>query len=178
MHADPAELILFGQMSPDRFFREAEELGIPAERLKDEATRDQVFRGCLIKVREAAAKAVAGELGIPITDDQAHAIAKNSLTPTVMEEPAPLASDERVIAKELYYHALKAAVARQGSAIKDRAARAEAQRMVTAGERGLTRLQRFSRASGCLVIVGLLALGAATALLCGVVLIAAGPPSW
>lgn len=176
MRADPAELILFGEMSPDLFFEEAEAQGIPPERLKDEETHNRVFHRCLIKIRKATAKAVASELGIPITDDQAHAIARNSLTPEVMDQPAPLAAEERAIAKVLYFHAVKAAVARQGISIKDRAARAEAHRMVTAGERGLTSLQKFSRASGCLVMAGMLALGAASALLSAAVLVIAAMP--
>ena len=170
MHTDPAELILFGEMSPQRFFHEAEDLGIPRDALRDEETRNRVFRGCLIRVREETAKGIAADLGIPITDDQAHSIARNSLTPEVIAEPAPLASKDRKIAKVLYFHAVKAAVARQGSSIRDRAARAEAHRMVTAGERGLTGMQKFGRASGCLVLAGMFALGAVSMVLCAVVL--------
>jgi hypothetical protein len=178
MPTDPAELILFRKLTPERFFEEAEELGIPLKRLKDDREiHDRVLRDCLIRVRKATAKAVAAELGIPITDDQAYSIARNSLTPQVIAEPAPLAADERAIAKELYFHAVKAAVARQGDSIKDRTARAKARRMVAAGERGLTTLHRISRASGCLVMAALLALGAASALLSAVVLIIAAIPS-
>lgn len=173
MHTDPAELILFGKMTPDLFFEEAEELGVPLEKLKDEETHNRVFHGCLIKVRQATAKAVAADLGIPITDDQARSIARNSLTPEVMAEPAPLASDERAIAQELYFHAVKAAVTRQGRSIKDRTARAEASRMISAGERGLTSLQKFSRASGCLVVVALFAVGAAATLFSAIIAVAA-----
>ncbi len=171
MHSDPAELILFGEMSPKRFFEEAHELGIPQDHLKDEETYNRVFRDCLIKVRKATAQAVAADLGIPITEDQAYSIARNSLTPEVSAEPAPLATEDREIAKVLYFHAVKAAVARQGSSIPDRAARAEARRMVTVGERGLTGLQRFSRVSGCLMLAGMFALGAASMLLWAVVLV-------
>jgi hypothetical protein len=177
MRADPAELILFGEMSPHLFFEEAEAQGISLEHLKDEETHNRVFHRCLIKIRKATAQAVASELGMPITDDQAYAIARNSLTPEVMEEPAPLGAEERAIAKVLYFHAVKAAVAREGISIKDRAARAEARRRMAAGERGLTSLQRFSRAAGCLVIGGMLALGAASALLSAVVLLIATMPS-
>ena len=119
----------------------------------------------LVKIRAGTARAVAAKFGIAITQEQARSIAKNSLTPEVMAEPAPLGREERAIAKELYFHAVKAAVARQGSSIKDRAARAEANRMVAAGERGLTGLQRFCRASGCLLVVGLFAFGAVSAIL-------------
>jgi hypothetical protein len=177
MPTDPAELILFGNMSPNLFFEEAEELGIPPKKLKDEEAHNHVLHNCLIKVRKATAKAVASELGMPITDDQAHSIARNSLTPEVIAEPAPLARNERAIAKELYFHAVKAAVARQGSFIKDRAARVEAHRMVAAGERGLTSLQRFSRASGCLVVVAMFAVGAASALLSAAAVVIAAIPS-
>lgn len=173
MVTEPAELILFGQKCRDAFFQEAEKLGIPLEDLKDEETRNRVFRSCLIRVRKATAKAVAAELGIPITDNQAHSIARNILTPQVMADPAPLAPEERAIAEELYFHAIKAAVARQGSSIKDRAARAEAHRRVAAGERGLTSLQKLSRASGCLVVAGMLVLGAASTLLYAVALLIA-----
>ena len=82
-----------------------------------------------------------------------------------------------MIARQLYFHAVKAAVARQGRSIRDRAARAEAQRMVTAGERGLTSLQRFSRASGCLALVAMFALGAASALACAAAVIVTVMPS-
>jgi hypothetical protein len=164
-------------MSPQLFFEEAEAQGIPLERLKDEETHNRVFHHCLLKVRKATAQAVASELGMPITDDQARAIARNSLTPEVMAEPAPLRAEERAIAKVLYFHAVKAAVARQGISIKDRTARAEAQRKLTAGERGLTSLQKLSRASGCLVMVGMLALGAASALLSAAVLLIAAMSS-
>ena len=119
MPTDPAELILFGEMSPNLFFEEAQRLGIPLRHLDDEETHNRVLRGCLIKVRKATAKAVAAELGIPITDEQAHSIAKNSLTPEVIAEPAPLATDEREIAKQLYFHSVKAAVGRQGSGADD-----------------------------------------------------------
>jgi len=177
MPTDPAELILFGEMSPDRFFREAEELGIPAEDLKDEQTHNRVLHRCLIRVRSNTAQAVAAELDMPITDEQARAIAQNSLTPDVMAEPAPLDRETRRIATELYYHAVKAAVTRQGNVIKDRTARAEAQRMVAAGERGLTGLQRFCRASGCLLVFGVLGLGAASALAAVAAAIIAAVPS-
>lgn len=167
MRTDPAGLILFGDVSPDLFFEEAEEQGVSIVTLQDdEETHNHVLHGCLIKARKATAKAVAAELGIPITDDQAHSIARNSLTPEVMAEPAPLAAEERAIAKVLYFHAVRAAVARQGSSIKDRTARAEAQRMVAAGERGLTSFCRVSRASGCLVVAVMFALGAASTVLC------------
>jgi hypothetical protein len=175
MPTDPAELILFGEMSPDLFFAEAKELGIPLEKLKDEETHNRVFHGCLIKLRKATAQAVASQLGIPITDDQAASIARNSLTPEVMDEPAPLATEERAIARQLYFHAIKAAVARQGISIKDRVARAEARRRVAAGERGLTSLQKFSRAAGCLVVAGIFALATASALLSGAVLLLMAP---
>jgi hypothetical protein len=172
MRIDPAELILFGKMSPELFFEEAQTQGIPLEELKDEETHNRVLHGCLVKVRKAAAMAVAAELGMPITDEQACSIARNSLTPEVMAEPAPLGRQERAIAKVLYFHAVKAAVARQGIRINDRLARAEARRMVTAGERGLTSLQKLSRASGCLLVAAAFALGVFSALLSAGVLIA------
>ena len=177
MRTDPAELILFGSVSAGLFFEEAEELGIPLKTLKgDGEIHNRVLHGCLIKARKATAKAVAAELNMAITDDQADSIAKNSLTPEVMAQPAPLAAEERAIAKVLYFHAVKAAVARQGISIKDRAARAEAQRILTAGERGLTSLHKISRASGCLVVAAVLALGAASTLLSAVALLVAAVP--
>lgn len=168
MPTDPAELILFGEMSPGRFFEEAKRLGIPPHHLRDQETHNRVLHDCLINVRKATAKAVAAELGIPITDEQAFSIARNSLTPQVMADPAPLAPEERAIAEELYFHAIKAAVGRQGESIKDRAARTQAHRMVAAGERGLTTLRRISRASGCLVVACMVALGAGCSLLSAV----------
>jgi hypothetical protein len=176
MPTDPAELILYGKMSPELFFEEAQRLGIPAGDLKDAGVHNRVLHGCLVKVRKDTAKALASDLGLPITEDQAYRIARNSLTPEVMEEPAPLGSEERAIARVLYFHAVKAAVARQGSHIKDRIARAEARRMVLAGERGLTSLQRLSRASGCLVMLGLLTLVAISALLSATVLVVLANP--
>jgi hypothetical protein len=165
MHTDPAQLILFGEMSSRRFFDEAQQQGIPLEQLKDEATHNRVLNDCLIKVRKATAQAVAFELGMAIRDDQAYSIARNSLTPEVMAGPAPLTPEDRKVAKILYFHAVKAAVARQGGTIADRAARSKARRMVAAGERGTTSLQRISHASGCLVVLTALVLGGVSALL-------------
>jgi plasmid stability protein len=149
MSADPAELIFFHEMTPEKFFDEVNQLGIPQENLLDQEVHDQVFRTCLVKIRTATAKAVAGKLHLPITEEQARAIACNSLVPEVLPEPAPLAPDQRAIALELYYHAVRAAVARHGGSVTERAARAKAKRMVRDGERGLTWRQRISRAFGC-----------------------------
>ena len=159
MSADPAELIFFQQMTPEKFFQEAERLGIGQEQLRDPAVRDRVFHDSLIAHRAETAKAVAADLNIPITDAQAQAIARNSLVPEVLAEPAPLTPDERTIAAELYYRAILAAAARHGAAVTEESARNDAQRMIRFGERGLTALQKFSRSAGCLVMLGMFAAG-------------------
>jgi hypothetical protein len=148
MNADPAELIFFHEMTPEKFFDEVNRLGIPEERLLNQEVHDQVFCSCLTKIRAETAKAVATSLNVAITDEQAWAIARHSLVPEVLPEPAPLTSDQRDIARELYYHAIKAAVARHGGSITERAARANAKKKVREGERGLTWLQKFTRAIG------------------------------
>jgi hypothetical protein len=176
MNADPAELIFFHEMTPEKFFDEVNRLGIPQEDLLDEEVHDQVFRSCLIQVRTETAKAVAAKLNVPITEEQARAIACNSLVPEVLREPAPLAPDQRAIALELYYHAVKAAVAGHGGSITERAARAKARQMVRDGERGLTRLRRISRAVGCLVVLGALGLGMGLTLLSAILAVAARKP--
>ncbi|NQU25781.1 MAG: hypothetical protein HQ567_31215 [Candidatus Nealsonbacteria bacterium] len=159
MSADPAELIFFQEMTTDKFFDEAEGLGYELDQLQDEDTHNHVFYTCLLKLRTATAKKVAEDLGIEITDEQAAAIGKNSLVPDVALDPAPLSPEERKIAELLYYSAIKAAIARHGSTIKERSARSEARRMVRNGEKGLTWSRKLSRASGCLVLVVLLTLG-------------------
>ena len=158
MSSDPAELIFFGEVSSEAVFEEAQQLGIPAESLQDAQVRQRVLHSRLVKLRTETASKVAAGLGMPITEQQACSIAKNSLVPEVRAEPTPLTAEERAIAAELYFHAVKAAVARHQGSITDKKARAEAERMVTVGERGLTNVQRIARAVGCLVVVGALAL--------------------
>ena len=154
MSADPAELIFFREMTPEKFFQEAERLGIPLEGLQDHEVRNRVFHSCLIAHRAETTKAVAAALNLPITEDQATAIARNSLVPDVLPEPAPLTSEERTLAAELYFHAIAAAAARHGTAVTESAARAGAQRMIRLGERGMTAVQKLGRAAGCLVMLG------------------------
>jgi hypothetical protein len=161
---DPAELIFFREMTADKFFQEAERLEIPLPNLRDQETYSRVFRCCLTKVRTDTAKALAASLNIPVTDEQAEAIARNSLVPEVFPEPAPLAAEERAIAAELYFHAIKAAGTRYGSVITDKAARGIAKKMVRDGQRGLTPLRKLSRAAGCLVVVAVAGLATALAL--------------
>jgi len=159
----PEELLFFRRMTPEKFFEEAEALGVSTEELSDRETYDFIFHSCLINVRTETAKEVAEELGIPISDDQARAIALNSLVPQVIAEPAPLTPEQRKIAKELYFHAVKAAVSSQKRTISDRSARADAVRMVKAGERGMTTMYRIFRATGCLTILVMFTLGTAMA---------------
>jgi len=163
MSADPAELMFYREMTADTFFEEAEKLGVSVEELQDEETYDQVFYSCLVNIRVETAKAVAKSLNIAITDDQANAIARNSLVPEVSTEPVPLTPEEREIADTLYYHAIKAAAARHGESIEDSVARIEAKKMTRTGERGLTLFQKFGRTSGCLVVIAVLLLGTASA---------------
>jgi hypothetical protein len=153
MSADPAELIFFHELTPERFFDEVNRLGIPEQDLLDQEVHDRVFRSYLIKVRTQTAKAVAGKLNLPITESQAEAIAHNSLVPNVLPEPAPLTPQERDIAQQLYYHAIKAAVTRHGGTITEKEARSGAKKMLRDGERGLTTLLKLSRAVGCLIVV-------------------------
>ena len=171
MSADPAELIFFQEMTTDKFFDEAEDLGYELDQLQEEETHNRVFYTCLVKLRAATAKTVAANLGIEITDEQATAIGKNSLVPVVALDPAPLSPEERRIAEVLYYNAIKAAVARHGSTIKDRTARVEARRMVRNGERGLTWTGKLTRASGCLIVVAVLTLGTGLSAAAGAILL-------
>jgi len=163
MSADPAELMFYREMTADTFFEEAEKLGVAIEELQDEETYDQVFYSCLVNIRTETARAVAKGLNIPITDDQANAIARNSLVPEVSSEPVPLTPEEREIADTLYYHAIKAAAARHGETIEDAVARLEAKKMTRTGERGLTLLQKLGRNSGCLAVLAALLLGTISA---------------
>jgi Flp pilus assembly CpaF family ATPase len=163
MKSKPEELLFFKNMTSQRFFDEAKALGVTAEELADEETHDVVFNACLINIRTETAKQVAEELDIPITDDQARAIAVNSLVPQVISQPAPLTHDQRKIAKELYFHAVKAAVSSNNGTISDRNARADASRMVKTGERGLTTMYKLLNASGCLIVVLMFTVAAAMA---------------
>jgi hypothetical protein len=163
MGADPAELIFFQQMTPERFFQEAERLGFQQDQLRDPAVRDRVFHDSLIAHRADTAKGVAADLNIPITDEQARAIARNSLVPEVLANPAPLTPAERTIAAELYYRAILAASARHGANVSEEAARLDAQRMIRFGERGLTLVQKFGRSAGCLLMLGLFGAGSGLA---------------
>lgn len=165
MSSDPAELIFFGEINSEAVLDEAQRLGISAESLQDAQIRRRVVHSRLIRLRTQTAKNVAAGLGITITEEQAGAIAENSLVPDIRAEPAPLDGQARAIAEELYFHAIKAALARHEGHITDKKARADARKMVAAGERGRTTLQRISRAAGCLVVVALTALGTASALL-------------
>lgn len=164
MNVDPAELIFFGEMNPKAFFEQAQRLGIPTRQLEDKSTRDHVWRSCLQETRVETVRSVAGPLGISLTEDQIRTIAAHSLVPGVNFDPVSLNDEEREKAEELYYHAVKAAVARQGRTLSDKTARADAQKMVRAGERGLTRIQRMSRQAGCLVVLGMFSLGAGSML--------------
>ena len=172
MSADPAELIFFQEMTTDKFFDEAKDLGYDLDQLQDEETHNHIFYTCLVKLRAVTAKTVAAGLGIEITDEQATAIGKNSLVPEVSLDPAPLGQEEREIAEVLYYNAIKAASVRHGSTIKDRSARAEARRMVRTGEKGLTRIGKLTRASGCLVVVAVLTLGTGLSATAGAIVLA------
>ncbi len=170
MSADPSQLIFYKDMTTDRFFEEAERLGVALDELRDEETHNRVFQSCLVRVRTETAKAVAAELDLAVTDEQAAAIARNSLVPEIVPAPARLKPEERKIAAELYFHAIKAAAARHGETIKDRTARAEARRMVVLGERGLSTVQKLSRSAGCLAVLGMLACAAAGTLLSAVLM--------
>jgi len=154
MSADPAELIFFHEMTPEKFFQEAERLGVPLEGLQDHEVRNRVFHSCLVAHRAETTKAVAASLNLSITEDQATAIARNSLVPEVLPEPAPLTPEERTLAAELYFHAIRAAAIRHGTAITEKAARAGARKMIRLGERGMTAMQKLGRGAGCLVMLG------------------------
>jgi len=159
MKADPAELIFFREMNTDLFFEEAKKQGVPVEQLDDTNVHNRLFHSCLVQVRARTAKAVAEELEISITEDQAISIARNSLVPDVSAEPAPLTPQEREIAGELYYHAILAATSRHGMQVKEKMARAGAKRMIARGERGQTFFQRVGHSVGCLVVLGMVTFG-------------------
>ncbi len=148
--SDPAELIFYGGLSPQAIFDEAQQLGIPAESLRDNAIRRRAMHSCLVKIRTATARAVAAQLDVAITPQQAQAIARNSLAPQVSPDPVPLDPPQRAIAEKLYAHAIQAALASHGESITDAEAQSNAREMVAAGERGLTRWQRLRRAVGWL----------------------------
>jgi hypothetical protein len=153
MTGDPAELIFFRSLTNDRFFAEARRLGLSDEQLRDGETYDRVFRSCLIALRSEIVQAVAEGLGIPVSEEQARTIGLHSLVPQVIAEPAPLSPEERRIALELYYHAVKAAAARHATPVSERAARAAARRMVRSGERGLSFFEKYVGAWGCLPVL-------------------------
>jgi len=163
--------MFYQEMSTERFFEQADRLGVSLEDLKDERTHDWVFYSCLVTIRAETAAAVADELGLDLTDQQAENIARNSLVPEIATGPARLSAEERRLAEELYFHAIRAAAARHGETIEDAVARVEAQRMVVTGERGLTRVQRFSRACGCLVLLGMMLSAGSTLAACLVALV-------
>lgn len=169
MSADPAELVVLRHMTNERFFAEAERLGIGDEQLRDPDTYDHVFRCSLVRYRAETVAVVAESLGIPITEEQAQAIGRNSLVPTVIGEPAPLSGGERIIAAELYYHAIKAAAERLGQRLSERSARSAARRMVRRGERGPSLFDRCSQAVGCLATL-VMAAAAGAAVLGGAML--------
>jgi hypothetical protein len=156
---DPAELIFFRGLTSERFFEEAKQLQIPLESLRDPTARDHVFRCCLTGLRTETVKAVAAGLDIAVSDQQAAAIAHNSLVPEVFPEPAPLTPEERLIAEELYVHAIKAATLRNGSTMTDKAIRSNAKQMVRAGERGISRFRRLIGIDGWLALVAIASLG-------------------
>ena len=164
MSVDPAELIFFGEMNPKAFFEQAKRMGVPTRQLEDKPTRDHVWRSCLQEIRVATVQGVAGRLGISLTEDQTRTIAAHSLVPEVNLDPVSLSDEEREKAEELYYHAVKAAVARHGRTITEKAARADARKMIFTGERGLTRVQRMCRKGGCLVVLGMFSLAAGSML--------------
>ena len=165
MSSDPAELIFFRELSSQAVFDEAKRLGVSQESLEDEQTRQRVLHSRLLRIRTETAKAVAAGVGIAITEEQARSIARNSLVPEVCAEPASLSVEERSIAEELYFHAIKAAVARHEGTITDKAARSGAKKMIAAGERGRTKVQRIGRATGCLVLVATIGLVTSSVLL-------------
>ena len=172
MTADPAELIFFGEMNPKVFFEQAKRMGIPTRQLEDKSTRDHVWRCCLQEIRVETVREVASRLGISLTEDQTRTIAAHSLVPEVNLDPVSLTDEEREKAEELYYHAVKAAVARQGQTLSEKTARADAQKMILVGENGLTRIQRTCRKAGCLVVLGMFSLGAGSML--GAMVVAVG----
>ena len=130
MKADPAQLIFFEELTTDRFFEEAEARGVPLEQLQDEDIYDRLFYACLVDIRAKTAREVAEAIGIDVTEEQAESIARNSLVPEVVLDPAPLTPEERKIAAELYYLAVKAAAARHNMPCDDKEARAAAKKMV------------------------------------------------
>jgi hypothetical protein len=159
---DPADLIYYGRMTPERFFAEAQRLGVDEQSLRDPAVYDRVLTSCLISVRAETAQQLAAELNLPITPEQADNIARNSLVPDVLPGPAPLSPEERKLAVQLYAKAIMAAVSRQHCTITEEEAYIGAEKMIRAGERGLTRIQKLARSAGCLVI--LVVLGSALVL--------------
>jgi len=153
---DPADLIYYGRMTPERFFAEAQRLGVDEQSLRDPAVYDRVLVSCLISVRAETAQQLAAELNLPITAEQAENIARNSLVPDVLPGPAPLNPEERKLAVCLYSKAIMAAVTRQNCTITEEEALIGAEKMVRAGERGLTRIQKLARSAGCLLVLVLL----------------------
>jgi hypothetical protein len=173
MSADPSELIFFREITPERFFRETERLGVGKVDLLDHAKRDGIFHACLLSHRIQIVKDVAADLKLAIADDQANSIARNSLTPGVLPDPAPLTAAEREIAAELYYRAIRAAADRQGTAISEKSARSGARKMIRMGERGLTRVQKMGQSAGCLIVLAAVALGFGLVLCSGAAVLAA-----
>jgi hypothetical protein len=173
MSADPAELIFFREITPERFFQEAERLGVGKADLLDHAKRDDIFHACLLSHRIQIVKNVAADLKLAIVDDQTRSIARNSLTPGVLPDPAPLTAAEREIAAELYYRAIRAAADRQGTAISEKSARTGARKMIRMGERGLTEMQKLGQSAGCLIMTAAIALALGLLLCSGAAVLAA-----
>ncbi|HUE72879.1 MAG TPA: hypothetical protein VMP01_18485 [Pirellulaceae bacterium] len=148
---DPSEVYsLSGEMTQEFFVLQAKAIGIttPAQ-LKEPAVQDYIVLQWLVYQRATRFERLCIQLGIAATQDQIVNIAKSSLVShDRFPKGIPLSPQERAIAVELNYHALRDFARKQGDSTSEADLRADALNMVKSGEQGVTVLHKVGKFFG------------------------------
>jgi hypothetical protein len=128
-----------GNANPHMFLALASKFGFTVGQLQDPKIQAFLADELLVATRAEIGAGLCKQLGIECTNEQICNVARCSLAP---DEGVPLSAHERMIAQQLYFHALKDD---GGGTRPDGEYLDFAQRMLSSHAGGITTLQRIGR---------------------------------
>lgn len=134
------------KISVDFMVLECQRLGFPLSAIQESRVQDLITQNWILGQRIHKVNLQCQNLGIPVLEEQALNIAKNSLVSHEMfSTGVPLSPDERVIAIEIHYQAQKRSLEKDGVFASENDQRSDSQRSIAFGEKGITTLHKIGK---------------------------------
>jgi hypothetical protein len=144
---DPADVFdLDGKITGEFIFYELERLGLPLSAMQNPSVQKVISDNWVVEQRADRIGLLCQQLWITTNDDQLRSIAKCSLVSHEMfPEGMRLSTEERLIATEVQYHALKSFSIKKGYQMSEDSLRTDAANTVAFGEKGITVLHKIGK---------------------------------